>query len=340
MSRKAKRYIVVFSTVAASIAAGLTYGKVSREQARKALPPTFEFGRVTAGTMIENTFYVVNTTDKVDSISGTRSSCSCTAAFVEHVPIAPGATATIRVTVRTATRIGKVDETVTVNWRSGRTDFLRISGFVVGHELAKLEFGVVNRGDNSTTRRFALIAPGGGRLKSSRVEYDHNYLEVFRIDLDNGESPELFGVRLARNIPYGPFNLRVVVLTDDSLAPDKVIAVSGEVRFPLFAEPSMVTFGELEDNESKTATVRVYSPYGAELAIDRIELIAGTPIRSQIQVLDKSNADIQMTLSPDLSDKHPIVKSEVGIWAHVGGEEARSKVELHALRTPQPAVPK
>lgn len=329
--------IMLCSFLAAGLI-GALFGAKTRASNPIKSGQSYEFGRVAAGTEIDYTFVVINSSNQDDYIAGTNSSCSCTTVFAHNQRVRPNGNAEIRVTIRTAGKSGRIDQTLAVTWQSGRTDLLRISGFVVGGELAKLDFGSVKRNDNSVVRRFALTTPGGRKISSRRIEFDHRYLDVVQTR-PSDESPEQFEVRLASDIPYGPFSLRIVIITNDSLVPEKTVSVSGDVDFPLIVEPSLVTLGQLANSEPKTATVRISSPYQAVLAIDRIETISGVPVQAQIEYLNESEANVHITLLMAPNDETKYIKSEVGIWAHVGGEETRSKVELYALRAPAASGP-
>ncbi len=92
---------------------------------------THDFGEIEEGTLAEHNFVFKNTGDSPLIITSAQGSCGCTVPNPPKEPIAPGATAEIKVSFNSAGRAGNQQKTVTLNANTTpATKILRISAQV------------------------------------------------------------------------------------------------------------------------------------------------------------------------------------------------------------------
>jgi hypothetical protein len=91
----------------------------------------FDFGEIEEGTVAKHNFVFKNTGDAPLIITSANGSCGCTVPNPPKEPIAPGATAEIKVSFNSNGRSGNQQKTVTINANTiPATKILRISAQV------------------------------------------------------------------------------------------------------------------------------------------------------------------------------------------------------------------
>ena len=106
--------------------------------------PTFDFGTVQSGDVVENIFTFKNTGNQMLVIKNAKGSCGCTIPEWPKAPIAPGETGSIKVVFNTKGKSGKQSKrvTITANIEKQQT-YLTVKGEVekvaVEEETAKEE---------------------------------------------------------------------------------------------------------------------------------------------------------------------------------------------------------
>ncbi len=91
----------------------------------------FNFGDLIEGDKAEHTFQLVNTGSKNFVISRAEGSCGCTVPEYPKDPVAPGDTASIKVTFNSAGKHDEQNKTVTVHCNvASRSLMLYMKGFV------------------------------------------------------------------------------------------------------------------------------------------------------------------------------------------------------------------
>ena len=74
----------------------------------------YDFGEVTAGTIVKHKFDFVNTGKRDLLITNAQASCGCTVPTYPKEPIPPGGKGTIEVEFNSTSRVGNQNKTVTV----------------------------------------------------------------------------------------------------------------------------------------------------------------------------------------------------------------------------------
>lgn len=131
--------LALFTTILSSRAQTPTTGGVALNTAGVALPRpadvlqlkenSHSFGRIPQGRPTTYTFEIVNTGNIPLALDNVQASCGCTTPEWSHDPIAPGATAKIKVGYN-AYAEGPFTKTVTIIYNTSLTKTLTISGEV------------------------------------------------------------------------------------------------------------------------------------------------------------------------------------------------------------------
>lgn len=98
----------------------------------------YNFGEIKEGDKAEHTFMLVNTGNKNFVISRAEGSCGCTVPEYPKEPVAPGDTASIKVTFNSAGKHDEQNKTVTVHCNvAARSLMLYMKGYVKKNEETK-----------------------------------------------------------------------------------------------------------------------------------------------------------------------------------------------------------
>lgn len=89
----------------------------------------FEFGKIPQGKPVYHIFEIVNTSNQPLKLDNVQASCGCTTPEWSRDPIAPGATAQIKVGYNAAAE-GPFDKPVTITYNTNQTKVLKIKGTV------------------------------------------------------------------------------------------------------------------------------------------------------------------------------------------------------------------
>jgi hypothetical protein len=151
------------------------------------------------------------------------------------------------------------------------------------------------------------------------------------------EHKERFQVSLNSDIPYGVISEEIRVKTNDPVLKSKSVSVVGYVLYPIAVEPMQILLGEFRPGENKTASIRVYSPYGQPLEIEKTEVIEGKSIDWTYAEISKSEYRMDVVVEEDRYRGERIMKSVVRIWANVNGETHRIVFDVYGLRSKENA---
>lgn len=91
--------------------------------------PSYDFGKIQQGRPVTHLFEIVNTGTEPIRLENVQASCGCTTPEWNRDPIAPGASATIRVGYNSAAE-GPFQKTVAITYNGGLSKNIVISGNV------------------------------------------------------------------------------------------------------------------------------------------------------------------------------------------------------------------
>ncbi|GMU91634.1 MAG: hypothetical protein AMXMBFR4_06920 [Candidatus Hydrogenedentota bacterium] len=222
---------------------------------------------------LTHTFELTNLEGHPVQILRTTSTCGCTT--VDNIvgrTIENGAKIDVPVTVDLAGKQGRyqaavglylVDATLPV--------LLQIEGDVYREHPSKIEFGEIRQGEPVRQRFVLRPFPGQRNVQVKDCKYASDYFAVSMEAHDFIRGAMVVTVTLVESIPYGKFDFPIVLTTNDTEVPDKVVTASGYVLRPLEIVPTELNFGMLNSDESAEGAVDLYSPYGQAIEMLQVD---------------------------------------------------------------------
>ena len=104
-------------------------GTSTSEDVLKLKETEYSFGKIPQGKPVYHSFEIVNTGSQPLKLDNVQASCGCTTPEWSHDPIAPGATAIIKVCYNAAAE-GDFDRAITITYNANQTKLLKIKGNV------------------------------------------------------------------------------------------------------------------------------------------------------------------------------------------------------------------
>ncbi len=104
-------------------------GSSTAEDALKLKETEYDFGKIPQGKPVFHSFEIINTGTEPLKLDNVQASCGCTTPEWSQEPIAPGATANIKVGYNSAAE-GHFDKAITITYNTNQTKQLKIKGTV------------------------------------------------------------------------------------------------------------------------------------------------------------------------------------------------------------------
>jgi len=123
-----KKIPTLLILLAAFFVAG-AQGNSTSEDVLKLKETEHNFGKIPQGKPVYYSFEIVNTGSQPFTLDNVQASCGCTTPEWSQDPIAPGATAVIKVGYNAAAE-GDFDKTITITYHTSQTKYLKIKGHV------------------------------------------------------------------------------------------------------------------------------------------------------------------------------------------------------------------
>jgi hypothetical protein len=123
-----KKIPTLFVLLASFFFAG-AQGPAASDEALKLKETEHDFGKIPQGKPAYYSFEVSNTGTEALKLDNVHASCGCTTPEWSRDPIAPGATAVIKVGYNAAAE-GYFEKTITITYHSNQTKILKIKGTV------------------------------------------------------------------------------------------------------------------------------------------------------------------------------------------------------------------
>jgi hypothetical protein len=296
--------------------------------------PVFDFGTVDRGTPVEHVFRVRNPGGILLRIEHVKSSCGCTVAAASG-DVSPSGEGQITVRLDTARIAGRTSKTVTVytNDPTAPAMGITLTGQVAADLVVSptpLYLGKVHRGES--VRRELRVTPGrpGPAAQVTRVANSNPAIRAHVEPLPEGDGQRVV-VELARDIPLGRFNDRLVLSTTSALEPVLEVPVFGSVEGDVVVLPPQVTFGVAQGGEVGPRELFIRNQGDRPLAVTRVK------VRSDVASYElepiKDGVEYRITLH--LRDGLPVgrVEETVEIFTN-HPDEGRVVVPLYAIVRP------
>lgn len=256
--------------------------------------PTFDFGTVPQGTIVEHTFLLRNTGKLPIEIRQIHPACGCTTAALGSTSLGSGATALLKVKFDTTGFEGYKVKGVKIYTNSTERPNTTVSlqGKVkldVEIDPPRVYFGRVVRG-SSKEKKVTLLSEKDSAIKILDISPRSDQIQLDIEDVTIGErTGKKIVVHLRDSIPVGIFRNRIIVKTSSPANPVRNIPVFARVEGDLILVPSEISLGLREGPLTKSITETV-----------KLVNTAGTPVR--VLSIQSDHPNIQAAFRP-LHDK-------------------------------------
>jgi hypothetical protein len=237
----------------------------------------YRFGRVAAGKIVAYSFILDNPSRYPVRVTGVGTSCACTTANQDFEEVPAKGSVPLPVEVRTLGRGGPIRETILVSLSDGRRLSFLVSGYVEPDHVALIEFGLIQKGMDAS-RSFELLPAPDVSLDVVELRYPSEVVDVAATTRNSTPSALAFEVRSGNEIPYGPFDGTIEIVTTDPFKPVKTARFIGSVAFPLRVEPEQIGLGLMVPGERVNGETRIISPYGQAIKVEGVRIVEGEQV--------------------------------------------------------------
>ena len=222
-------------------------GPYSQLQVKK---PTFEFGSVPQGHVVEHEFVIANVGKGLLKIRKIHPACGCTAAVIESDEIKPGEETAIRVRFDTTGFQGEKTKTVRIytNDPEHTSSTLSLKGTVLAPIAISpfpVSFQQVKKGKEHKVE-VELKVSSWVKAKIIDVQSRSEYVDVKSEDVSpKGQEGSQFklSVVLKDNAPMGNLDSRIVIKTNNKEFPVVNLPVISFIEGDMELRPRAVSFG-------------------------------------------------------------------------------------------------
>jgi hypothetical protein len=241
---------------AASLAGGLRVkGPVIRFD-----PSIIDMGTLAQGEIRNYEVSVHNDGTETLEISDVESDCGCTVAQLPDSSISPGGHSLLKVAVQTRTMSGNVSKrvTLTTNDPAAPKASLAIKAFVrvqVTVNPTSIEFGPVPIGE-ARRQTITLKAALSDTLRIRSLDFPSKLVTTTVEQGAEGDSTVYrVNVDLKRDATPGPFSVNAEIVTNQKVAFDHSIRLTGQVHGFFQVAPEAVSLGQVRQGTAKSASV-------------------------------------------------------------------------------------
>lgn len=294
----------------------------------------FDFGR--RGDVVLHSFYLTNRSADTLTIQSVKTSCGCTVVSVEEgTEIPSGEEIEVPVHVR-LDRLGETRSTVFLQI-VGQEDLVTLT--VIGNVDEDcpefLDFGNIRKGEGLTQTFSVKRYQGQPDLEILELRFREKLFTAELVEPSDASAATI-AVHLKPDIPFGRFEERLEIVTNDTNVPVKSVTVKGYIFFPVEVSEKAVHFGALRLKSVQARTVEVFSPYGEEVHIANVENSKETVFSWRVDDKAPRRPDrvpIVIETTGEIPEGTPggIVKSTLTFSVRVGDSDQRVRVEVYGL---------
>lgn len=291
----------------------------------------YDFGQGRVGEVIEHEFVVNNPFKVPVHIDKVTTNCSCTLA--KKVPQVIPASASISIPVRVKlTKDGDyVGSAIILHLREHDPIQLIVRGTVIRQLPGTISFGKIKRG-NFHKKQFIVRSLNDKPLHILEANARDG---LFTVDYRRSSTnllDALVSVQLENDVPDGYFDVPLEIITDDDVAPIKRIRIQGYVMRPVEAEPSILMFGTIALNETKTRVIRLRPTYGDPISVDHVEVDPQDVIECNAPQIAGPDGSMEMSITVKGNFPSRILNGTVNIYVRVNEEMRKCTVTCYAMR--------
>lgn len=264
--------------------------------------PSFNFGTVSEGTVVEHEFKFKNVGQGNLIIQRVVPSCGCTAVASSTEPVIPGGESSIKASLDTSGMDGERSKSIQIytNDPDNTTFNLSLQGVVqreVRIEPAQLTFGDVSRGEEKILQFTVTSREGSGATVKSAQSFSKNV--TVREDSSAGSSKK-YSVILSKDLPLGQFRERVIINTVSKSGKERPInlPIFADVSGALRVNPSNVSFGVIEGKTALSRSVKLDNSGKIPVEILGVESKSDA-VSAEVKEIAKGKAYVlKLTLDP------------------------------------------
>lgn len=294
----------------------------------------FEVGR--RGDIVSHSFYLSNTSPEAAIVENVRTSCGCTVVSVaEGTQIPSKGSIEVPVQVR-LDRPGRIESTVFLKI-VGREDLitLTIEGLVHEDCPESVDFGTIKQNEGITRTFLVKRFQGQPDLGILELHFGGKFFSAEQT-APSDASAATIALHLKPGIPYGKFEDRLEILTNDTEVPTKRVTVKGYVLLPVEISEKSVYFGAIRGKTVSAKSVELSAPYGQELHLANVENTKEAIFSWRVDDKAPRQPDrvpIIVETTGEIPEGTPtgIVKGTLTFNVRVGDSDHRARVEVYGL---------
>ena len=227
-----------------------------------------DFGSVSHGQILTQTFRVTNNTKNPVTISSVRVSCGCVSATANRGSLNPGEETTLVAKMDTSRFFGVRTVTIFVQFSQPSFDEVRLwvqansrSDFAVAPD--QLAYGQVKRG-SSPSATVTITFYGNSGAKITEVKSETSYIQPTIQELRReGETSFQLTAKMRPDTPVGKWYTDIWVKTNIASMPQLRVPVTVEIESALSVSPEVIDLGAVKmgDEVEKKVIVRGVKPF-------------------------------------------------------------------------------
>ena len=236
----------------------------------------WDFGDMYQQEEQTHVFAFTNVGDADLVVSGTKTSCGCTAAVASNGSIPPGGKGEIKVTFASKTTSGAVSKTVTVNSNAADS----VATLVIKAHVKKdinipnsIQFGNVERNARAE-QVLDITAEPGIPFQIVKVEGDAPFIKAsFEPAAAKAGEGAAYKVRVALTgeAPPGPISNRLRIYTNNEKKPVLEVPIYAKVEGYLKLSSESLHFGTFAPGEAKEIVLTVTAPDGHPISVTSVK---------------------------------------------------------------------
>lgn len=268
-----------------------------------------DFGIVSRGATLVQSFRLKNDSGQPVGISGVRVSCGCVSASALKTFLQPGEETAVVARMDTTRFRGVKTVTIYVHFNKPKSEEVRLwikanarDDFSLSPE--KLDLGVIKQGQSAQATS-KVTFHGQPDLIVGEVHPESNYLvcKIRETSRSDNESTYELIVSLQKDVPPGVWFSDVWIRTDSTQIPQVRVPVSLTVEAPLNATPGQIQLGKIqgESEIQRRMVIRGLTPFH----ISKIEGVGGNVNLPNPPKGAKSVHVLTLSVQPDSKGKVP-----------------------------------
>lgn len=240
----------------------------------KAVPKTYNFGEIVRGDKVSTIFEIHNSGVHPLEISLVKTSCGCTATFLDSKRILPGGATSLEVKLDSSEFFGDVHKTVFIYSNDPKRSEYALSfdahvTTLVEVQPARINLGVVNLLEEERTQFPFRISYAFSNAHVAKLEYNKNLFHVFcdPLHIEGTKPIQHCMLSIVPKAPTGSVVDELLVYTSVPEQPVIRVNIRGMLAGAFDVLPRMVDFGEVSTSDTVVERVTITETAGRTFRI-------------------------------------------------------------------------